>query len=190
VACAPVRAGEVDAQAADLGGQQEHKHRLVVVEVVDEARARADRRAAVHAVVRQVGRLRVWVTAACELTTAYRQTREQAWQAQTALKFPWHAEDRCDVRQPDVLIMLGTCTSIWLAEHHHISTRLHGALRNVQHLLRLREQQRAVAGLMPVRQHLRSQWVPENRAAARQCSVDRHQAWWPGGDSRLLDWKL
>ncbi len=39
----PVGTGEVDAKAADFGGEQEHKDTVVVVEVIHQPRARADR---------------------------------------------------------------------------------------------------------------------------------------------------
>ncbi len=38
----PVSASEVDAKAANLGGQQEHKHSVVGIEVVHQPRSRTN----------------------------------------------------------------------------------------------------------------------------------------------------
>ena len=48
---APVGAGEVDAQASHFGGQQEHKHLLIGVEVIHKAGPLVHRGGAIHAVV-------------------------------------------------------------------------------------------------------------------------------------------
>lgn len=47
----PVSACQVDAKAPDFGGEEEDVHGLIVVEVVDKARAQGHRRGAIHPVI-------------------------------------------------------------------------------------------------------------------------------------------
>ena len=83
----PVGSSEVNTQASNFGGQQEHKHFFIGVEIIHQTGSEADRCGTIHAVVAVAG-------------------------------------------------------------------PLHTPLQDVQHLLRLCEQQRAVALLLPVIQHL------------------------------------
>ena len=146
----PVGSSQVDAKAANLGGQQKHKDVIIAVEVIHQPRAYPNVCGTIHPVIpgnqnklqpsgANTGTL--WHLTAIPTPLQLRPlTHELSAFSSCFLSVLRFVDEDIDA------FKLGPCKPVVCG--------LHSPLHDVQHLLRLREHQRLVPLLAPVRQHL------------------------------------